>query len=391
MAVIALDRVGDLVDGLIARCATAGIRPERVWILDPTDPDWVIPSNPFTAPGHPFTVAEGFVDAVERHSASWGVEIDNSLRAVTRALVLTGHSPLEIDAMFNISEFRQRITSQIEDAYLLGFFDQLERLSNEQRMQRYAAIANKLHRFIADPRLRRMLCGTGTLPLRQIIDDPEAVLLVPLRRDELHGGADLLGDLIIQGIWNSALGRSKIPEGKRPLSTLILDEAQSFVKDNFEEIFTQSRRYRLRLVIAHQSQAQLDPKLRDIIRNNAGYRAYFNVGPVDARELASELFPLSKPEATQSVLQLGTGQAYALGRGKEAVRVVTPNSAAVDSAKTSEFRERALRCHAKPCIEIDREMQQRLKGFTSFQSVADHQAQEVRHVRKPRKSKPPEW
>lgn len=383
MAVIVLDRVGDLVDRLLARCAAAKIRPERVWILDPADPNWAVPWNPFGAPGNPHTIADGFVDAVERHSASWGVEIDYNLRAICRALVMAKKSPLEIETVFSSAALRSEIAGQVQDVYLRSFFDQFERLSNEQRLQRQTAIANKLHRFLAHPGLRRIICGKGTLPIHKLIDDPSAILLVALRKEELHSGADLLGDLAIQGVWNAALGRAKRPEHLRNSSTLILDEAQNFARGCLGEITAEGRRYRIRLLIAHQSQAQIEPKLGEVLRNNAAIRLLFNVGPVDAKALATELVSLDRARAISEIQGLQIGQAFLVRRGQRAVRIETPDCGREDHGPLAAFREAVQKLHATRCEDIDREMERRL---TAPATDARRQVskEEVRHVRKPR-------
>ena len=165
MAVISIDRIGDLADRLIARSAAAKIRPERVVIIDPCDPDWVVPWNPFLQPGDPFRVADGFVDAVERQATSWGVQIDSDMRNISRALVMTRNSPLEIERMYTDDEFRASVAATITDVCLRNFLQLFDRLTAEQRLQRQMAVSNKLQNIISNPRLRRILCGKGTRSL----------------------------------------------------------------------------------------------------------------------------------------------------------------------------------------------------------------------------------
>lgn len=385
MAVIVLDRVGDLVDRLIARCASARIRPERVLIIDPTDLHWTVSWNPLTAPGEPHAVADAFVDSVKRHSESWGIEIDHTLRHVVRALVLNRQSPLEIGRFFSEERFRADLFCRIQDPSLKDFMAVFETLSKEQRLQRQLAIDNKLSRFTANPHLRRLLCGNRTVDFCRIVNDPRAVLLVALRKDRLHGGADLLGDLIVHAIWHAALSRASTPEQFRQRTTLILDEAQNFAGNSLSEIVTEGRRYGLRLVLAHQSQAQLDPSLRSILRNNAAVRMLFNVGPVDAREMAYELTHLSKSEAVEGLLGLRTGEAYVFRRGEAAIKVVTPNVPAECSDLVPAFRERSMRLHAQPVAVVEQEIARRHEMNGRPSALETVSRTEVSHVRLPRR------
>lgn len=385
MAIVSIDRIGDLADRLIARSAAAGIRPERVVIIDPCDPDWVIPWNPFLQPGDPYRVADGFVDAIERQSSSWGVSIDNDLRNISRALVMTGHSPLEIDRMFTDSLFRASVVLKVDDVWLRSYFQLFGRLTEEQRMQRQAAVNNKLQPFVSNPRMRRILCGKGTLNLQTLINDPAAVLLVALRKDQLHGCGELLGDMIIQGVWNAVLSRATIPEEDRVKSTLILDEGQNFAKGCLGEIITEGRRYRLRLVFAHQSQAQIEPNLRAIMRNNCAVQLVFNVGPIDAKEMSQMLMPLSRDQAIDGILRLKVGEAYAVRQGSYPVRVVTPNAESVNMQLVSEFRRRSMQYHGQHCAAVDREIASRWQIDDKGSTENQDETREVRHVRKPRR------
>jgi hypothetical protein len=384
MAIVSIDRIGDLADRLIARSAAAKIRPERVVIIDPCDPDLVVPWNPFLQPGDPYRVADGFVDAVERQSSSWGVQIDNDLRNISRALVMTSHSPLEIDRMFTDGEFRASVTTQLDDVCLRSYFTLFERLTSDQRMQRQMAVSNKLQNFVSNPRLRRVLCGKGTIDLRKLIDDPAAILLIALRKDQLHGCGDFLGDMVIQGVWNAVLSRATIPEDQRVKSTLILDEGQNFAKGCLGEIITEGRRYGLRLTFAHQSQAQIEPNLRAIMRNNCAVQLVFNVGPIDAKEMAQMLMPWSRDQAIDAILRLKVGETFVVRQGMYPVRVTTPNADAVDMSLVPEFRRRSMLAHGQRCEAVDREILARWQSMEGFGAEPLTQEKEVRHVRKPR-------
>jgi len=385
MAIVSIDRIGDLADRLIARAAEGRIRPERVVIIDPCDPDFVIPWNPFLQPGDPIAVADGFVNAVDRATPSWGVQIDYDLRNIVQALVITRQSPLEIDRVFTDNQFRARVAANVTDVRLRGYFQELERLSDDQRRQRQMAVSNKLQSFIGNPRLRRVLCGRGTINLRNLLDDPAAILIVALRKDQLHGSGDVLGDMIIQGIWNAVLGRATIAEADRVKSTLILDEGQNFAKGCLGEIFTEGRRYGLRLVFAHQSQAQIDDKLRSIIRNVSAVQCVFNVGPVDAQELSKTMMPRSRSDATDEILRLKVGEAVVVRQGMYPVRVVTPNTAPVDMSLVREFRRQSMLAHGQRCDDVDSEIAERWQ-VREIQSRSQSSRKEVRHVRLPRNS-----
>ena len=384
MAVVAIDRIGDLADALMARSAAAGVRPERLIIIDPADPNWVIPWNPFLQPGDACHVADGFVDAIDRR---WpcGVQVQYDLRNICHALVINRQSPLEIVRMFSDDEFRARVVSNVSDAWVRSYFVEFEAMSREHRAQRQSAVSNKLQTFLSNPRVRRMLCGQGTLNLRSIIDDPAAILLVALRKDKLHGCGDLIGDLVIQGIWNATLSRSDIPEPTRKTFTLILDEGQNFAKGCLEEIITEGRRFHLRLVFAHQSQAQLESKIKDILRGLCAVQVVFNVGSVDARDFSRTMMPMTRDEATDEILRLKVGKAFVLKQSEYPVRVDTPNAQTVDMSSLNAFRQKSMMVHGQRCQEIDAEIASRWQVGEKADDKKQNDSTEVRHVRKPRR------
>lgn len=391
MAIVAIDRIGDLTDRLVARSAAAKIRPDRVVILDPCDPEWIVTYNPFHQPGDPCRIADGFVDAVQRQSETWGVQVNNDIRNDSRALVMTGHSPLEIERMFYDAEFRQEVSSKIDDIWLQEYFRQFERLSDAQRVIRQAAISNKLQPFISNPRLRRMLCGKGAIDIRKLIDDPAAILLVALRKDQLQGAGDILGDLVMQGMWNAVLSRATVPEAQRVKTTLILDEGQNFAKGCLTEIITEGRRYGLRLVFAHQSQAQIEPNLRATMRNNCAVQLVFNVGPIDAREMAQMILSVPRDQALDGILRLKVGECYAIRQGMYPHKVITPNVRDIDMTLVSEFRRKSMLAHGQRCEQVDREIASRRERREEIGSGSQHLKTEVRHVRKPRSSRQSEF
>lgn len=384
MSVIVLDRQVDLTERLLPALVALGVRPENLYLLDAGDSTWTMSWNPLLGAGEAATRSGAFRTALKRRAESWGVQIDESVGCASHALALTGYSPLEIDPLLGNATFRASVLSRITDSYTRQFFSRFEELSTEQKQTWRSAVANKLAPFLANERLCRILCGTKSIDLSRIVDDPKAILLVSLRGDRLQEGADVLGELLVGAIWNAVLARSDRPEDERPRTSLIIDEFQNFGTSIFKEMIAEGRRYKCHLILAHQSLSQVEPGLRGLIRNNAAVRVLFSPGPVDAEELTRELAPMAKSEAYAALMSLKVGEAYVVKRGQRAVRVQTDNPPRpdVEAAAVETLRAEALACHCQRIKDVDAEIAERLNQFQRL-DVDPTTLKEVRHERKP--------
>lgn len=66
---------------------------------------------------------------------------------------------------------------------------------------------------------------------------------------------------------------------------------KNYTTDNIQDILSESRKYALSLILAHQYLKQLPDQLRSAVLNTAGTIVSFRVGYKDATELAKEIFP----------------------------------------------------------------------------------------------------
>ena len=115
------------------------------------------------------------------------------------------------------------------------------------------------------------------------------MLLVNLPKGQLGTeNSQLLGAFLAGQIQQAALSRADTAHG--PPFYLYLDEFQNYTTDHIQEILSESRKYNLSLVLAHQYLAQLPPEQKDAVMNTAGTLACFRVGHQDAEELAKDIF-----------------------------------------------------------------------------------------------------
>ncbi len=95
----------------------------------------------------------------------------------------------------------------------------------------------------------------------------------------------------------AAFSRSDIPQSQRVPFYLYIDEFQNFATESFAVILSEARKYRLSLIMAHQTLAQISAELRSLILGNTGMQVCFRVNRQDAQLLAKETFRYSGHEA----------------------------------------------------------------------------------------------
>jgi len=121
---------------------------------------------------------------------------------------------------------------------------------------------------------------------------------------------NLLGSMLVTKIYLAAMSRADVPAETMknlPPFYLYVDEFQSFANESFSDILSEARKYKLRLIIAHQYVEQMEEEVRDAVFGNVGTTVAFRVGPFDAETLETIFAP--QFEATDLV-NLGFAQIY---------------------------------------------------------------------------------
>jgi len=160
--------------------------------------------------------------------------------------------------------------------------------------------------------------------LREIMDTGK-ILLVNISKGFLKGNSQLLGALLLAKIQDAAMSRANIPENSRRPWYLYVDEFQNFATDSFDDILSESRKYKLSLVMAHQSLSQLPLSLRSSIKSNVGTQIVFRVSQDDAMELASEILPQQKTRIASMLINQGTAQALVNIKGQHPIETRVPH------------------------------------------------------------------
>jgi hypothetical protein len=325
---------------------------DRVYLVEPFRSDGVVGLNPLDPGGAPLYPHIADLVAIFRRfwASSWGPRMEECWRNCLLALALTGNTLTEVSSFLTDPAFRSQTLGRVADEAVLAYWHgRYEPLTDAMRSAVAEPVLNKVGALLADPRLRCMLGQTDhCLNLRQLMDEG-AWLFFNCAKGQLRDTAYLVGSLVVAQLQAAAMSRADLLERDRQPFTVFVDEFQHFRSDDFETILCEARKYRLRLVLAHQHLAQIDAALQNAIFGNAATHVFFAVSPHDTAIIAREL--ADGPAVAQTLVHAPLGQALVHRRGQASVRnrifpVLTPP---VDDQVLSQFmaaiRQRLVCCH----------------------------------------------
>jgi hypothetical protein len=296
-----LDCQGDLarnvLDRLPARCG------DRLIILDPAETDAPAAWNVLApAPGAATAnagrewAAENVVGVFRQlYHQWWGPRMDDVMRAACLTLARRPGSTLaDVIPILTRPSFRRELLAQYgEPDGLDGFWDGFDQLTVGQRAQLCGPILSRL-RGVLSRRFARDLLGAArsTINLTDVLDG--GILIARLAKGEIgENTAQMVGSLLLSGLWSHAIRRSALPPDKRRDATIVVDECHNFLHlpIGVDDTLAEARGYRISLVLAHQHLAQLPVEVREAVNANARNKIFFTVSPDDAAKLVRHVTP----------------------------------------------------------------------------------------------------
>jgi len=290
---------------------------------------------------------------------SWGPRMEYILLASVMLLLGRQGSLVQLPRLLSDKTLRDQITRKMSlDPFLREVW--VTEFANKDRHwweEAISPIQNKIGVIMLSPHLRQVLGQPSTIDLRRIMDTGK-ILVCNLAKGRLGMASNLLGSLLVSAFYRAAESRIDIPEDHRRPFTLIADEFQNFATDSFEEILSESRKWRLQLVASHQTLSQISLQLQDALLANVGTLVAFRVGGKDARRLADEFVftrPLSpsdeiEPDAWSSLV--GTPPFHAWMRDHDWAR--EPRLVPTIPPSPPQGRAAAAKRHSRACYERPR-------------------------------------
>ncbi len=301
-----LDPHGDLSGALIRRIGA----DRDVVVFDPST-DVGPGLNPLANDGTPQGV-ERVLENITRSMFQlyppefMGPVFERSSRALLVPLAVAQEGMESVSRMAHDKAFRRSCLAKLSKAdplhaEVLRFWeDEIDGLLASSRSELYTFVIAKYDALVRSSTLR-----SATSPKRQQLDlgaimDQGKVLIARLPQGELGAiSAWFLGMMLLDRLQEAVFARSAQQIERRQPYTLILDEFQNFLGGagygyrnddrSLGPFLSETRKYGLRLALAHQHLAQCDVRTREAVLGNVGSMVVFRVGHNDAELLAREL------------------------------------------------------------------------------------------------------
>ncbi len=246
---------------------------------------------------------------VDAWSARMEYILSNTLMAL---LEYPGATLLDVNRMLINKAFRKKVIEKITDPIVKSFWvEEFANYTDRYTQDATPAIQNKVGQFTSNPLIRNIVGQPkSSFDFRKLMDERKIIIMNLSKGRVGEVNTNLLGSMLVTKIYLAAMSRADVPaETMRNLPPfyLYVDEFQSFANESFSDILSEARKYKLRLIIAHQYVEQMEEEVRDAVFGNVGTTVAFRVGPFDAETLETIFAP--QFEATDLV-NLGFAQIY---------------------------------------------------------------------------------
>jgi hypothetical protein len=287
-----LDPHGDLAEELLD-CIPKS-KADRLLYFNPSDLSFPVAFNALAEEDldrRPL-VAAGIVAAFRNiWSDSWGPRLEYILYNAVRALLDAENATiLGLPRLLVDPAYRRWIVRQTRDPFVRSFWeDEFESYDPRFRREAIAPIQNKIGQLAADPVLRNTLGQVRQkIDFRSIMDGG-GIFIGNLSKGKIgETPSHLLGSLLMSHFQIAAMERAELPQDARREFVLAVDEFHGFVTEAFASILSETRKYRLSLVLSHQFAAQLSSPIREAVFGNVGSIVAFRTGASDAELLSGE-------------------------------------------------------------------------------------------------------
>lgn len=332
-SVVVLDARGDMVNAVIELASRVEMPVDAIKLFDLREKTRPTGFNPLAGAGEPYYRALGLLDAVAAKWESLGPQTADAMRNAIMLLAEAGSPLTQLEPLFYDSRIRKELLSRGLSTRVRDFWLRYGELSADRQSALASPVLNKISLLFATDGLRRMFGSPKPVDLADQLNMPGSVTLVSLAVDELHGAGWMTGSLFLSAIAREVFARVEIPESMRNPVRIYVDEFEHFGMREFENLLAEGRRFKCSLVLAHQTLAQLTPKLRSMILGNVGAKVVFRTARQDADTLNKDLVGTTKGFDLPS---LAVGEAVLWRRGELPIQIEVNAPLILDVSKQSQ-------------------------------------------------------
>ena len=223
-----------------------------------------------------------------------GHRIEYVLRnTIQTALTVDDATLFAVFDLLNDTKFRKKIIKTLEDKNLINFWkNELGKAGDMQKVKMAAGITSKIGRFLFSASAKQILeQPKSTIDFDDIINSGK-ILICNFSKGLLgEDTSELFGITVLAKLQLASLRRARIPQAERRHFYLYVDEFQNFATTSFVQMLSESRKYKMFMIMAEQSTSQQkDQQMVSIILANVGTVITFRSGNPDDERLLLPLF-----------------------------------------------------------------------------------------------------
>lgn len=219
-------------------------------------------------------------------------------RAVRNAMLTVmsekGNTLIEVMRILTDPAFVKKKLPLVKDDIVRRYWtDEIAQTSDFHKSEVLGYIVSKFDRFVTNKLMRNIIGQSkSSFDFRKIMDEGK-ILIVNLSKGLVgEENAQFLGLLLVPKILSAAMSRADIKEEQRRDFFLYVDEFQNFATEDFSQILSEARKYKLNLIVGNQYISQIEERVRDAVFGNVGSIISFKVGVNDAQYLQNEFAPV---------------------------------------------------------------------------------------------------
>lgn len=304
--VCVMDPHGDLIQDILKYIPERKVKD--IVYINISDVEWPIAFNPLenVTLDMKQQVTQGLIEVFEKFfGGDWSPKIEHVFRYTTLAMLDYKDSTIVgMMKMLTNRKFRQKVIPEIKDSVVKHFWaNEFSSWSEKFDNEAILPLVNKLGQFLSNHLVRNIVAQPKNKFSFDDIMNNQKVVLIELSKGRLgEENAALLGAMMITKIYQTAMARAKLPEEQRKDFYLYIDEFQNFATETFENILSESRKYRLLLTVSHQYLAQVPADIKGTVFGNIGSIIAMRVGADDGAYLSNEFTPVF---TTEDFINLG--------------------------------------------------------------------------------------
>ncbi len=229
-----------------------------------------------------------------------GHRIEYVLRnTIQTALTIEDATLFTVFDLLNDTKYRKSVIKTLGDKNLINFWkNELGKAGDMQKVKMAAGITAKIGRFLFSASAKQILeQPKSTIDFDEIINSGK-ILICNFSKGLLgEDTSELFGITVLAKLQLASLRRARIAQKDRRHFYLYVDEFQNFATASFVQMLSESRKYKMFMIMAEQSTSQQkDQQMVSIILANVGTVISFRSGnPQDERLFLPLFAPYIEP------------------------------------------------------------------------------------------------